>query len=49
MKIEVDPVKNQHNIAERNIIIDFKSVIDFDWANALIWQNCRFDYGLTSF
>lgn len=43
MKIEFDPVKNQRNIAERNI--SFESVIDFDWVNALIWQDCRFDYG----
>ncbi|MDY5420892.1 BrnT family toxin [Actinobacillus porcinus] len=43
MKIEFDPVKNQRNIEERSL--SFESAVDFDWANTLVWQDCRFDYG----
>ncbi|MDO4997437.1 MAG: BrnT family toxin [Neisseria sp.] len=43
MKISYDPIKNHKNILERGL--SFDEVQDFDWENAKIALDERFDYG----
>lgn len=42
MDIVFDPEKNCRNIRERNL--PFDSVVDFDFATALVWQDQRQHY-----
>ncbi|OBX05211.1 hypothetical protein QV06_03115 [Gallibacterium genomosp. 3] len=42
MKISYDPNKNNRNLLLRNLSFDLVS--DFDWKNALVWQDTRFFY-----
>jgi uncharacterized DUF497 family protein len=43
MKISFDPAKNERNIAERGLSFDLAA--EFEWADALIIQDDRRDYG----
>lgn len=47
MKISYDPIKNQKNIDERQL--SFDQAVNFDFLNAKIAIDERFDYGETRY
>lgn len=47
MKISYDPIKNQKNIDERQL--SFDQAVNFDFSNAKIAVDERFDYGETRY